>query len=76
VDPIAHLGAENVIDEPVLRDPAEAVERSGGNDRVEVMAVAGDLGASSGNPGLDPLFQLFGSCTHSSSVARCGRYTE
>jgi hypothetical protein len=64
VDPITHLGAEHVVNEPVLSDPAQTRERARGDDRVEVVPVAGDLGTGPRNPGLDPLFQLLGSCRH------------
>ena len=59
MDAVAQLGAEHVVDEPVLGDPRQAVERGRGDDRVEVVAVAADLGPRAGNPGLDPLLQLF-----------------
>ena len=50
MDPIANLGAEHVIDKPVLCDPAEPRKRGRGDDRVEVVPVAGDLGAGPGIP--------------------------
>ena len=64
MDPVPHLGAEDVVDEPVLGDPAEALERGGSDDGVEVMAVAVDFGSGTWNAGFDPFFQLLGSCRH------------
>jgi hypothetical protein len=60
MDAAPELGAEHVVDEAVLSNPAEAPERGGGDDRVEVVTVAADLGASAGNPGLDSLLELVG----------------
>ena len=53
MDAVADLGAEHVVDEPVLGDPAQA-PNAPRDDRVEVVAVAGDFGAGAGDPGLDP----------------------
>ncbi len=64
MDPIPHLGAEHVVDEPVLGDPAEALERGRGDDGIEMVAVAVDFGSGSGNAGFDPFLQLLGSCNH------------
>ena len=58
MDAAAHLGAEHVVYEAMLRKPAESFERGGCNDRTEVVPVAGDLGTSTGNPGLDSLLEL------------------
>jgi len=59
VDAAAHFGAEDVVDEAVLGDAAEALESGRGDDRIEVVPIAGDLSPSTGNPGLDALPQLF-----------------
>jgi hypothetical protein len=64
VDPVTHLGAEDVVNEPVLGDPTETFERGRGDDRIEVLPVAGNLGTGSRDPGLDPFLQLLGSCRH------------
>jgi len=64
MDPIAHLRAEHVVDEPVLGDPWQVPEGVGGNDRVEVVAVAGDGRVRAGNPRLDPRLELLGRGVH------------
>lgn len=64
MDPVPHLGAEDVVDEPVLGDPAEALERGRGHDGIEMMAVAVDFGSGPWNAGFDPFLQLLGSCRH------------
>ena len=70
MDAAAQLGAEHVVDEPVLGDPTEAVERRCGDDRVEVVPVAGHVGAGAGDLGFDPFLQLLGGYDgHSSRVA-------
>jgi hypothetical protein len=58
VDAPAHFGAENVIHEAMLSNATEPAESGGRDDRVEVMAVAGHLGARAGNSRLDPLLEL------------------
>jgi len=55
VDPVADLGAEYAIDEPVLREPGQAHERRRRHDGVEVVAIAGHLGVSAGDRRLDPI---------------------
>ena len=64
MNPVAELGSEDVVDETVLGDAVQAAERLRGDDRIEVMAIAGHLGARAGDPGLDPLLQFFGSNAH------------
>ncbi len=76
MDPVTDLGAEHVIDQPVLGDPAEALEGRGRDDGVEVMAVPGNLGLGAGNPGFDPFLELLRGGGHPSSVASAHRYTE
>jgi hypothetical protein len=76
MDPVADLGAKNVIDQPVLGNPAEALKRGRRYDGVEVMAVSGNLGSGAGDAGLDPFLELLRGSGHSSSVASAGRYTE
>ena len=66
MDAVAHFGAEHVVDEAVLCDPGEALEDRSRDDRVEVTPVSRDLGASAGDPRLDPLLQLIW----------CGRHEE
>ena len=64
MDAVTHLVAEHLVDEAVLGDAAETMKRGGGDDSVEVMPVAGDIGARARNPRLDPLLQFL----------RCGRH--
>ena len=76
VDAAAQLVAEYVVYEPVLGDPAEALECGRGHDRIEVVPVAVHLGPGTGNSGLDPVFQLLWSRRHTPSLAsRTRRYT-
>jgi len=58
VDPVTELGAENVVHKLVLGDTAEARERGSFDDRLEVVTVAGDIGADSRNRGLDAILKL------------------
>jgi iron-sulfur cluster assembly protein len=58
VDAVTELGSENVVDQAVLGEAAEAGERRRLDRRVEMVSVAADLGAGSGDPRLDPLLQL------------------
>ena len=53
MDPVSQLRAEHVVDEAVLGDPRHAAEHGRRNDRVEVVAIAGDRGARARNGGLD-----------------------
>ncbi|MEA2157716.1 MAG: hypothetical protein QOD66_96 [Solirubrobacteraceae bacterium] len=76
MDPVADLGAEHVVDQPVLGNPAEALKRGRRYDGVEVMAVSGNLGLGAGDAGLDPVLELLRGSGHPSSVASAGRYTE
>jgi iron-sulfur cluster assembly protein len=64
VDTIAELGSEHVVDELVLRDPAQPLERRRADDRLEMVTVAGNFGARTWNPSLDPALQLFGGRRH------------
>ncbi len=64
MDALAQFGAEHVIDEPVLGDPAEATERVSRNDSGEMVPVTGNLRVRAGNSGLDPRLQLVGSRAH------------
>ena len=64
MDAVADLGAEHVVDEPVLRDSAEAHEGRRGDDSAEMATVTGHLDAGLGNRRLDPLLELLGSCSH------------
>jgi hypothetical protein len=64
VNPVPHLGAEDVVDEPVLGNPAEALERGCGDHGIEMMAVAVNFGVGTRNAGFDPFLQLLGSCGH------------
>ena len=50
MDAVAELGAEDVVDEPVLGDAAEPVERRRRHHGVEMVTVAGDLGLAPGIP--------------------------
>ena len=76
MDTVAELGAENVVDETVCRDPAQARERGRADDRFEVMTIPGHRRDRARNPGLDALPDLIRIDGHSSSVARCCRYTQ
>ena len=64
MDAVSHLGAKDVVDEPVLGYPAEALERGSSHHGVEMLAVTLDLRSSPGDAGLDTLLQLLGSCKH------------
>jgi hypothetical protein len=64
VDAVTDLVAEHVIDEAVLGDAAEAVEYWRGDDSVEVVPVAADIGSGTWNPCLDPLLQFLGCSRH------------
>src|SRR5579862_130717 len=77
VDAIADLAPEDVVDEAVLGDAAQAGERGSRDDGIEVMAVTGHLGSSTRNPRLDPLLQLLGRSRHftKSSERVAHRYT-
>ena len=61
---VANLRAEDVVDEPVLRDPAEAIERGRRYDGAEVMTVARDRRSGTRNRRFDPVLQLFGGRRH------------
>ena len=54
MDAVAELGAEDVVDEPMLGNSWHAAEGGCGDDRVEVMPVAGHARLSAGDSGLDP----------------------
>ena len=64
MDTVAQLGAEHVVDEPMLGQAPEAMEGLGGHDRVKVVPVAGDARGGSWDPRLDPFFKLFRRCGH------------
>ena len=64
MDAVPHLGAKDVVDEPVLGYPAEALEPGGSHNGVEMLSVALDFRSSPWDPGLDTLLQLLGSCNH------------
>ena len=61
---VADLPAEYVVDQPVLRDSAQPLERRCRDDGIEVMSVAGDRYGGTWNRGFDPLLQLFGGRRH------------
>ncbi len=69
MDAVAHFGAEHVVDEAVLSDAAETLERGGGYHRVEVVPVARDLRSGSWNSRLDTLLQLLWRSRHRPRVA-------
>ena len=59
MDPVTELGAEDLVDELVLLDPAEAGERGGDDLGAEMLPVAGDVGdVAEGQSGLDALLDL------------------
>ncbi len=77
MDSVANLGPEDVVYEPVLGDPAEAVERGGRHHGIEVLPVAGDLCAGTRNSGFDTLLELLRSRGHRPRLAiGVLRYTE
>ncbi len=53
MDSVAELGAEYVIDEPMLGEPGYAREGRCDDNRVEMMTVAGHVRDGTGDPGLD-----------------------
>ena len=60
MDAAAELALEHVVDEPVLGDPAHALELRGDDDGLEVVpVVARDLRGRAGDGRLDSLLQLF-----------------
>ena len=64
MNPVTDLGAEDVVDEAVLGDPAQPAEGGCGDDRVEVVPIAGNLRAGTRDAGLDPVLQLLGGSRH------------
>jgi len=81
MDPVAHLFTKNAVYEAVLRQAREPLKGHTGNHGVEVMTVSADVGARSGNPGLDAGLQLLrsgggGTCGHTVSVAGGHGYTD
>jgi hypothetical protein len=69
MDPVTELGAEHVVHEAMLRESAEARKRRRRHDRVEMVAVARDLGSGTRDSGLDTLLQLLWRSRHTVSVA-------
>ena len=55
---VADLCAKDVVDKPVLGDAAEARERRGAHNSLEVVPVTADDGSSARDTRLDPLLQL------------------
>jgi len=55
VDPAPELSTEDVVDEPMLGDPAQPPKLRRGDHSVEVVAVARDLCAGTRNRGFDAL---------------------
>ena len=83
MDAAPELISKNVVDEPVLGDPAEPTERRRNHHRVKMVTVSGNRGLGARDPGLDASLQFLGrgaSCgvglSHDHSVARVHRYTE
>ena len=64
MDAVAQLVAEHVVHEPMLGEPRHALERGSGDDRVEMMSVAGDGRDGAGDTGFDPGFELVWSGGH------------
>lgn len=64
MNPVPDFGPEDVIDQPVLGDPAEALEGGAGNDGVEMVAVAVHFRSGAGKPGFDASLQLVGGRGH------------
>ncbi len=74
MDAVAKLGAEHVVDEPMLGDAAQATERRRRYNRLKVVAVPGHLGVRARDSGLDPLLKLVRRDAH--EYKRSGPYTE
>ena len=60
MDAVAELGAEDVVNKLVLGDPGQAGKRGSCDHRLEVVTVAGDVGAGTGDTGLDAILELIG----------------
>jgi hypothetical protein len=58
VDAVAKLGAEDVVDEAVLGDTAQALKGRSGDYGVEMVTVSGDLRAGPRDRRLDALLEL------------------
>ena len=69
MDAVAHFGAEHVVYEAMLSDPAEALERGRGNDCVEVVPVARNLCPGARNSCLNAVLQLLWRSRHKPRVA-------
>ncbi len=78
MDPVAELGTEDVVDQLVLGDAAEAGKGWAFNHRLEVMAVAADGGSGPGDFRLDAALQFIWRNGHGEKVSaqRRRRYTE
>ena len=64
MDAVAELGAEDVVDQTVLGDPAQPAEGGAADHGVEMVPVAGDLGDGPPGSSLDPVLQLLWSRGH------------
>ena len=69
MDAVAELGTEDVVHQAMLGDPAEPVEGGSGDNRLEVVSVAGDVRLRAGDARLDALLQLLWCNAHIPSVA-------
>lgn len=58
MDPVAELGTEHVINKLVLSDAAEAGKGRALDGGIEVVPVATDGGAGTGDRSLDAILQL------------------
>ena len=77
MDPVAEFGAEHVVNKLVLGDAAQAGKRGCCDDRLEVVAVAGDVGTGPGIPASMRSFSSSGETDTPRSVASGTRsYTE
>ncbi len=65
MDAVAEFGAEHAVNEAVLGDPVEPLERRRRDDGVEMVPIAGYVGLGAGDAGFDPLFQFVRAYGHS-----------
>ena len=68
MDATTKLVAEDVVDQTVLGDTAQAFEARRRYDGIEVMAIAGDLGSAVWYAGLDAGLQLVWGGVHSNQA--------
>ncbi len=72
MDAVAELGAEHVVNKLVLGDAGQAGKRRSCDHRLEVVPVAGDVGAGAGDRRLDAILQLIWCNAHSKKRSEWG----